>query len=245
MKFSKLVLFLPLLLLIALSYGCDNESSADTTGDETEPRLFFVHRSNTGTLEPITADRMLLTLEDVSPITSFFSDRPSTRIRNNSTEGALTNHFYDLSDPTEAVLEIYQDNGTTDVISLTVHDLDYDMNTGVIQYEVSLAPELPEVYVNPNDQVIGMQSEAINQSTPMEFDSNSILLGAANQNPPLCSKPLTAEQLFITVCMLNEHPDAYPQHCVKNKEVNPTGKMSLCCRYLGLEYCCESCPING
>ena len=106
-----------------------------------EVGLLYVQTADSGSLTPTDADGVWrLTLNDVSPDTVYFSDRPARETGRESTENFIAswgegeNSFADT--PPNAALDITNSDGDQTVLVLELMNADYSPDTATVIYEV-------------------------------------------------------------------------------------------------------------
>jgi len=107
-----------------------------------DEKIFFMFIQNavSGTMTPVedVENRYLLTLNDVTPNTIYFSDRPE-RISGQVSMQEFLNGLGFLEDnPPNAAIEMLDDEGNADVLVVELFSPEYDVETGVLTYEVSI-----------------------------------------------------------------------------------------------------------
>ena len=127
--------------------GADNADS--------DVALMFVQSSASGTFEQKNGQK-ILTLVDVSSHTVYFSDRPDRITGYESTE-LFTTLWYEgddsfASNPPNAVLEILDSNGQSDVFILELFNPVYDYNLETLQYNVEILAEASDGLTHYNDR---------------------------------------------------------------------------------------------
>ena len=107
-----------------------------------QPTFLYVQTAHSGTLSPEQADgRRILTLNNVSPTTVYFSDRPDRITGNESTEAFIA-QWDDGSDsfasnPPNAALDVIGENSQHLAI-VELMDATYDAQNKTLKYEIIL-----------------------------------------------------------------------------------------------------------
>lgn len=114
-----------------------------------EPTFLYTQTAHSGSLVPKSdSEEWTLTLEDVSPNTVFFSDRPHRETGHESTENFIAN--WDEGDdsfavnPPNAALDIFHTEGEQNVLIVELMSADYDASTQSITYDILILDGEPE-----------------------------------------------------------------------------------------------------
>ena len=108
----------------------------------TEPTFLYVQTAHSGTLSAEQADgRRMLTLNNVSPSTTYFSERPDRITGHESTEDFIANWNQGedsfASNPPNAALDLISENSQR-VFIVELMGANYDPQTHTLQYEISI-----------------------------------------------------------------------------------------------------------
>ena len=147
-KYVKAGLIIAAVALAILVAAQLYQQYADRAMVSTEPTFLYVQTAHSGTLSAEQADgRRTLTLNDVSPNTVYFSDRPDRITGHESTEAFIA-QWSDSSDsfadsPPNAALDVMG----ADARSLAIVELmgaEYDAESNTLVYEVMLLDDESE-----------------------------------------------------------------------------------------------------
>ena len=127
------------MLLALFTLYVQTQPKAELSG-VSQPTFLYVQTAHSGTLSPELADgRRTLTLNDVSPSTTYFSDRPDRITGHESTEAFIAewNDGKDsfASNPPNAALDIL-DEDSQRIAILELMDAMYDATANTLEYEV-------------------------------------------------------------------------------------------------------------
>lgn len=235
----KLSIILALVTFLAFNYGCDENSN--NLDQSSEPDFLFVQNAESGILGPIEGEveKLLLTLNNLSPDTVYFSDRPD-RITGQEPNAEIINNFFnDLSTPPNAALQIRNEDGSVDVIAVSLLTAEFNAENQSIDYEVTIIPEDLNFYNNPNDMLVS--GEIITDMSimmPMNFGSNSLFIDSAHPAPPGCTF-VPQEKAINGECGLKCKPNPAGECGCGGGNGKP---FRACFLYLGQFYCCINDP---
>jgi len=121
-----------------------NQTSSDTTTD-TEESFLFLQSAASGSFTPVQGeeDTYTLVLNDISPSTVYFADRPYRETGSIETAEMIDywqNEGNDdfSSDPPNAALEITSGEDSGDIIVLELYDPVYDINSKTLSYKAKI-----------------------------------------------------------------------------------------------------------
>ena len=117
-----------------------HEQRIGAEGTSTEPTLLYVQTAHSGTLSAETADgKRILTLNNVSPTTVYFSEKPDRETGHESTAAFIAewNSGEDSfeANPPNAALDIIDDDSQSIVI-VELMGAKYDASTQTLEYEI-------------------------------------------------------------------------------------------------------------
>lgn len=240
---SKYTILSVMFIISFFIFGCDEDSNDGGSGDTQLPSFLFVQNSSSGTLEPIEGEqeKLLLTLNNLLPDTFFFSDRPARISGQQPTSEIVRNFFSDLSPPPNAALQLRNDDGSVDVLALSLHTAEFNPEGQSINYEVTIIPEELEFHNNPNAELIsGEIIVPTGGMMPMDFGSNSLFIDNLAQSPNSCTHIPTLSEEWKKFCA-GEDPSCKKDSngdCICAEGPPPR----TCDLYLGQFWCCINDP---
>jgi len=152
---------------------------------ESVPASFlFVQTAHSGTLLP-QDDKLVLTLNGVSPTTVFFSDRPNRITGHESTQEFVDNwsdgsHSFAI-DPPNAAMDILSgnDNDSQDILIIELMNPMYDADAKTLQYEVIVLEEPSSGISHYGDEMDG--------SIPESFGEIALFIDSMTVDGTICS----------------------------------------------------------
>lgn len=140
-------LTISLFLLPLFLAGCDDDSKADqsaagnseTQTNTAQPSFLFVQQAESGAFTPTGDGEMFFTLnlQQASPLTTWFTDKPVRKTGTLPTVDML-NIFLANGIQPNAALEIPSDQNKSDVVAFTILDSSYNEETATLDYEVRI-----------------------------------------------------------------------------------------------------------
>ena len=152
--------------------------SVPEEGDYGEVSLLYIQTAHSGTLSaPQSDNTRTLTLNDVSPTTVFFSDRPYRETGHEATQQFI-DEWDDgddsfLNNPPNAALDILGGDSQS-VIILELMDPVYDANTRTLQYDVIILEE--------SDTGISQYGDELDFSTLQSFGEVALFIDSTYKN---------------------------------------------------------------
>jgi len=146
----KKVLVLIIILVVAflsinsgLAGAQEVQEPEETETVEKPVRFMFVQSAQSGSLVPIEARENLyfLFLKDVSPQTTFFSDRPERVVGQAPMQKFLDGLGFTRANPPNAALEILGGSEEADLIVVELFDPVYDAANKTLRYTISILKE--------------------------------------------------------------------------------------------------------
>ena len=119
----------------------ENVETNEFSEDSDEKTYFmFIQNATSGTMKPIdgTDDKYLLTLNNISPSTIYFSDRPERVSGQASMQDFLDGLGFSESNPPNAAIEVLKADNTSDVLVVELFSPIYDETAMILTYEVTI-----------------------------------------------------------------------------------------------------------
>lgn len=153
-----------------------SSTQEDSTSTATAISLLYVQNAQSGTLEKTTGDLYKLTLNNVSPQTILFADRPS-RISGQMGTADFVNDdiFKDENDLPNAALDIFDAKNTEDVIIMELSNPAYDEASKTMIYTVKLLS-------NIQSDLLANFEERSDNFVPTNFDAVTLFIDSGTLN---------------------------------------------------------------
>ena len=139
-KYFAVVVLAAILFIILFFLIIDKQSPHKIIDSDTgEVTFLYVQNAESGSLLP-SGDQWILTLNDVSPNTIYFSDRPARETGQEPTADFVNNwavgedSFAEI--PPNAALDVFGSDGEQHVLVLELLDASYDSETRILSYDV-------------------------------------------------------------------------------------------------------------
>ena len=227
MNGKKTVVVMAVLLVVALvsvssiiavskeadDTGTSNNSSAltgnETTQNETEEAqavnkssFMFVQTAHSGSLVPVEGEDNLyiLTLEDVSPQTICFSDRPERVVVQAPMQKFLDSLCFSPENPPNAAIEILEGDEEMDVAVMKLLNPVYDVANKTLQYTVSILEEANHSYAIFNERHDESLPEKFGPASLFIDDCPATLIYCQNQNEDVCGS-ISVRYCWTESCM--------------------------------------------
>lgn len=180
MKPALAIAFLLLAVAIALSVAlvliADDEADAESGRPEDQLSFLFVQHAESGTFERIgsvSSDTYILTLNNVSPRTIYYANRPERIAGVESSEAFAAGGIFDEDDPPNAAIVLTEtENLLEDVLIVELTRPEYA--DGTLTYRAELLTETPP----------GLEgwSTAADESLPEAFSQVSVFIDSADNS---------------------------------------------------------------
>jgi len=181
-----LLIIVILVALLSMSSGVAGAEQGQKPEEmetvEKPVRFMFIQNATSGSLIPIEARENLYTLilKDVSPQTTFFSDRPERVVGQAPMQKFLDGLGFSRANPPNAAVEILGGEEETDLIVVELFDPVYDAANKTLRYTVSILEEPNLSYAIFN--------ERHDKSLPKCFGPVALFIDDCNDGTFCCHK---------------------------------------------------------
>lgn len=244
MNQKKILSNVILLILLSVSFiGCDEESNSARSGELSTPSFLFVQNSESGTLEAIEGqdEKLLLTLNNLSPDTVYFTDIPERTAGQQPTPEIINNFLSDLSTPPRAALQIRNEDGSVDVVALSLLSAEFDPNDQSVKYEATISSDNLEFYFNPNNNQ-PISGEPVLDSgglVPMSFGSSSLFIDNTTAVTPPNSSCTHIPDKDSDICLMPKSMADCGNDSVNKARCGGDDNAPKCCYlYISQFFCC-------
>jgi hypothetical protein len=175
----KAAVVVALLLLVSVLIGPGCIAQSDQGNTEEQISLLFVQTAGSGSFTPIEGKdgSYLLTLNDVSPVTIYFSDRPYRVAGHLEMERFLEVMDFQVIPPNAAV-DVIGPHEENDLVVVELCDPQYDLDEDTLKYTVSVLKEPDHSYAVFNERHDG--------EIPGTFGAASVYIDNEDSNIEEC-----------------------------------------------------------
>lgn len=242
---TRLTISCFLALVMSFLAGCSDSTNSQQIQNSSVSYL-FIQKAQSGSFEELQQDdHVMLTLNGIDPTTIWFTDRPERKTGTEPTGRMLTNFIRPGATP-NAALEILNDDGTSEIVVLTLLDYTYNEEDATLTYEAfviegNISDTIP-AYTSPelNRKVTnGLPEIFADTVIPLSFGRSTLFIDNLGFAPPTCN-----------ACCSGTGPDKHYVECtdVPNTRCCDPGNTDCpveghdCYLYQGTFYCCLQAP---
>ena len=150
-NFGTIVLAVLVLAAVSLSILAWYVQTVRTAADQADPTFLYVQTAHSGSLSPEGVDgQRTLTLNDVSPVTVYFADRPDRETGHEPTEDFIANWNQGedsfASNPPNAALDIFGED-SQNILIVELMSAQYDVQNQTLEYQVLILDDETEGHI--------------------------------------------------------------------------------------------------
>ena len=155
--------------------------AAEETKPKAEKNFFmFVQAAQSGEFKPIEGkkDTYLLTLNNVNPATTYFSDRPQRIVGNADMVKFLKGLGFSEKNPPNAAIQLLNGDKDQETIVVELYNPKYDATKKTLQYELKILEE--------GKKGLAVFNEAKDKTLPAHFGDVSLFIDDCQNTPVYC-----------------------------------------------------------